>query len=138
MGTDFFEVPRESLRNKLINGIQSFSYLELVGTSKDKNNKSPRKRSDAMADSLIQISIVPQQAKNTGKTWTDNWTSDGFLRWAVSLNFVSVDRETDMFSITSKGLHFSRAIINSEEETAILRKALLSYPPATQILSLLA
>ncbi|HEL0714899.1 TPA: restriction endonuclease [Streptococcus equi subsp. zooepidemicus] len=136
--TIFFEEPRESLRNKLSNGVQSFSYLELVGTSKDKNNKSPRKRSDAMADSLIQISIIPQQAKNTGKTWTDNWTSDGFLRWAVSLNFMSVDRETDMFSITSKGLRFSRAIINSEEETAILRKALLSYPPATQILSLLA
>ena len=102
----FLEV-RNALKEKINNGENSFSYLELVGTSRDKDEKSPDERSQAVADALIQISIIPQQAQKTGKTWTDNWTADGFLRWAVSLNFVQVDRETDIFSITRKGLQFS-------------------------------
>lgn len=133
----FLEV-RNALKEKINNGENSFSYLELVGTSRDKDEKSPDERSQAVADALIQISIIPQQAQKTGKTWTDNWTADGFLRWAVSLNFVQVDRETDIFSITRKGLQFSESKTDSDEELEILRQALLSYPPATQILSLLA
>lgn len=136
--TIYFEKIRRSFYEKLQEGVESFSYIELVGTSKNKEGKSPKKRADAVADSLIQISITPQQVKNTGRTWTDNWTADGFLRWAVSLNFVEVDRETDIFSITPQGLLFSRTSDNSDEELVVLRKALLSYPPATQILSLLA
>ncbi|AND78547.1 restriction endonuclease FokI C-terminal domain-containing protein [Streptococcus pantholopis] len=135
--TIYFEDIRTIFLNKLQEGVEEFSYLELVGTSKDRNGRLPKKRSDAVADALIQISITPQQTKNTGKTWTDNWTADGFLRWAVSLNFVSVDRETDCFSITAKGRAFSTTLDGSDEEIAILQQALLAYPPATQILSLL-
>ncbi|MBF0819175.1 restriction endonuclease FokI C-terminal domain-containing protein [Streptococcus acidominimus] len=138
LDTIYFKELRNSFHEKFQKGVESFSYIELVGTSKNKEGKSPKKRADAVADSLIQISITPQQVKNTGRTWTDNWTADGFLRWAVSLNFVEVNRETDIFSITQKGLLFSRASDNSEEELSVLRTALLSYPPATQILSLLA
>ncbi|MCW6676402.1 restriction endonuclease [Aerococcaceae bacterium NML180378] len=134
----YFPDIRGFLKDKLRNNISSFSYLELVGTSKDKGGRSPKKRSEAVADSLIQISIKPQQSASTGKTWTDNWTADGFLRWAVSLNFVSVDRDSDTFIITDKGLAFSKSTDGSEEEVTILREALLAYPPATQILSLLA
>ncbi|MGG6798194.1 UNVERIFIED_CONTAM: restriction endonuclease [Streptococcus canis] len=138
LDTIYFEELRNSFYEKFLKGVESFSYIELVGTSKNKEGKSPKKRADAVADSLIQISIIPQQVKNTGRTWTDNWTADGFLRWAVSLNFVEVDRETDIFSITPKGLLFSRTSDNSDEELVVLKAALLSYPPATQILSLLA
>lgn len=134
----YFEDIKEGLKRKLDLGVESFSYLELVGTSKNKAGTAPEKRSDAVADSLIQVSILPQQVKKTGKNWTDNWTADGFLRWAVSLNFIEVDRETDIFSITKKGRIFSKSIENSEEEQKTLREALLAYPPATQILSLLA
>lgn len=138
LDTIYFEELRDSFYKKFHKGVESFSYIELVGTSKNKDGKSPKKRADAVADSLIQISITPQQTKNTGKTWTDNWTADGFLRWAVSLNFVEVDRESDVFSITKKGLRFSRTLDDSDEELSVLRTALLSYPPATQVLSLLA
>lgn len=130
------EVIRNNLKDKLINNENEFTYLELVGTSKNKQGKPPSSRKDAVADALIQISIEPQQIKSTGKTWTDNWTADGFLRWAVSFNFIKVDREKDTFSITEKGLAFSQAN-DEEQELDILRTALLAYPPATQILSLL-
>ena len=133
----YFDDIRLELQNKLDNNNTVFTYVELVGTSKDKNGKSPKARKDAVADSLIQVTILPQQAARTGKDWTDNWTADGFLRWAVSLNFIEVNREQDTFSITEKGLEFSQVQEGSEGEKQILRKALLSYPPATQILSLL-
>lgn len=133
----YFDDIQLKLQNKLDNNHTVFTYLELVGTSKDKNRKSPKSRKDAVADSLIQVTILPQQVSRTGKDWTDNWTADGFLRWAVSLNFVEVNREHDTFSITEKGLEFSQVEEGSKEEIQILRKVLLSYPPATQILSLL-
>lgn len=50
---------------------------------------------------------------------------------------MEVDSQTDMFSITSKGLRFSRTSDNSDEEVSVLRSALLFYPPETRILSLL-
>lgn len=132
-----FDHIRNPLTEKLNNNATSFSYTELVGTSKDIEGKSPKSRTNAVADSLIQISILPQKYATTGKKWTDNWTADGFLRWAVTLNFVSVDRNTDIFTITETGLLFSKTKNESKEETDILRAALLSYPPATRILSLL-
>lgn len=129
------ETIRKDLKKKLVNNVTKFTYPELVGTSKNKQGKTPTSRKDAVANALIQISIEPQQIKSTGKTWTDNWTADGFLRWAVSFNFIKVDRK-DTFSITEKGLAFSQSS-NEEQELEILRTALLAYPPATQILSLL-
>ncbi len=134
--TIYNENVKSELKDKLLNNIYKFNYLELVGTSKNKEGKAAKSRKAAVADALIQISIEPQQMGATGKTWTDNWTADGFLRWAVSFNFVKVNRKTDTFSITEKGLAFSQAK-DEEQELEILRAALLAYPPATQILSLL-
>ncbi|HFH9935023.1 restriction endonuclease FokI C-terminal domain-containing protein [Streptococcus parasuis] len=134
----YFTDVRDKLQDKLNKGETIFSYTELVGTSRNSSGKSPKKRSDAVADALIQISILPQGFKRTGKTWTDNWTADGFLRWAVSLNFVSVDRESDTFSITPEGLVFVQTADDSKEEKKVLQEALLAYPPAIQVLRLLA
>ena len=134
-------IPFEDIKNNLISkldkNVEEFSYLELVGTSKDNNGRSPKKRSDAVADALIQITILPQNANTSGKRWTDNWTSDGYLRWALSLNFIKHDRNTDICSITQLGKAFSQSENKSDKETEILRKALLSYPPATQVLNIL-
>lgn len=132
-----FEDIKNNLISKLCRNVEEFTYLELVGTSKDKNGRPPKKRSDAVADSLIQITILPQNANTSGKKWTDNWTSDGYLRWALSLNFIKHDRNTDICSITQLGKAFSQSQNDSDEEKEILRKALLSYPPATQVLSIL-
>lgn len=131
-----FEETRRELAVKLKNGVTTFSYVELVGTSRDKDGKSAKDRKSAVADALIQISILPQNYKTSKKRWTDNWTSDGFLRWAVSFNFISHDRNTDTYSITAFGMKYSQS--DKESETEILKTALLSYPPATQILNLLS
>lgn len=133
----YFDEIRNALLEKLKNGISDFNYLELVGSGRDKQGRptSDRKLQQAMA--LLQITILPQSVNTTGKRFTDNWSSDGFLRWAVSWNFVAHDRETDIFSITELGLSFSKSENGSEEETTILQKAILSYPPATQVLRIL-
>lgn len=132
-----FKEVKETLQSKLDSNVEKFLYTELVGTSKDINGKSPKRRKDAVADGLIQITILPQSVNTSGKRWTDNWTSDGYLRWALSLNLVKHDRNTDECSITPLGKKFASSEDSSEEETNILRHALLCYPPATQVLSIL-
>lgn len=133
----YFDEIKRNFMYKFNNSITEFTYIELVGTSKNKYNKSPKKRSNAEANGLIQISILPQNAKTKGKLYTDNWTSDGYLRWAVSLNFLKVDREHDTFSLTKLGKSFSETKDNSKEEHEILKNALLAYPPAVQVLKIL-
>jgi len=126
-----------NLLTKIEMGGTTWSYAELVGSSKDINRKPPTNRKDAVADSLIQITVLPQSYKTKGKRWTDNWTADGFLRWAVSLGFLTVDSKKDLFSITPKGLEFSKTENDSEDEKEVLRGALLAYPPAVRVLEIL-
>ena len=128
---------REGLLAKLAKNIEKFSYTELVGTSQDITGKPAKTRKDAVADALIQVSISSQSAQTSGKLWTDNWSADGYLRWALSLNFVKHDRESDICSITELGKQFSKSADDSEDEIEILRQALLCYPPATQVLNIL-
>lgn len=134
----YFEDIRDSLQSKLNDRVCEFTYQELVGKSIDKNRKPPKRRSDSVANSLLQISILPQSVKTKGKRYTDNWTADGFLRWAVSLNFISYNRKNDTFKITDFGRKYSRSIKDSKDERDILREAMLRYPPATRVMSLLA
>lgn len=127
---------RDSLQGLLNQGVTTFSYRDLVGRSQGADGQAPARRADAVADSLIQVTIPSQSAATRQKYWTDNWTADGYLRWAVSLNFVAYIREEDSYAITQLGLEFSRA--DSEESfNEIMTTAFLSYPPATRILSLL-
>lgn len=127
---------RRELTEKLNRGEGEFLYQELVGTSKDKTGKSASKRKDAVADGLIQVSILPQSYRTTGKRWTDNWTADGYLRWALSLNLVKHDRNTDLCSITERGLQFSESKVEPQNDP-ILIAAILSYPPASRVLQIL-
>jgi len=125
-------------QNELEEEKEVFTYRELVGSSKNKDGKAPKKRMDAVANSLLQITILPQSHETKGKLYTDNWTADGFLRWAVSLNFVSYNRDNDSFKITKLGKRLSLTEDKSKEETSVLREAILGYPPATRVLSLLS
>ncbi len=134
----YFDDLKKDLQQKFNNNVDEFSYTELVGSSKNKNGKSAKTRAEAVADGIIQITILPQSTNTTGKLWSDNWTSDGYLRWALSLNFVKHNRETDTCSITNLGLDFSRCESNSDEELMILQSALLAYPPASQVLNILS
>lgn len=133
----YFENIRNDLLSKLTNCYEEFSYQDLVGTSKNKHGRSPITRAEAVADGLIQITILPQTSRTKDKFWTDNWTSDGYLRWALSLNFVKHNRDTDLCSITPLGKQLSRSIDDSEQEKDIFCESLLRYPPATQVLSIL-
>lgn len=134
----YFDDIRKNLQEKLNNDIESFSYSELVGSTMDKHGNTTTKRANAEANALIQISLIPQQYKRTGKMYSDDWTSDGFLRWAVSLHLVKVDRDTDIFSITEKGKKYINTEPDSINETNFLRDIFLSYPPATRVLDILS
>lgn len=135
--TIFFEEERNSLIKKLQNGNAVFTHLELVGTSRDKYGNSTNTRANQVADSLLKITILPQNFNTTGRRHTDAWTAEGFLRWSVCLNFVNFDRNTDTYKLTPLGLKFSESKLGSLEEKEILRKAFLCYPPATQVLNIL-
>ena len=134
----YFPEDKNKFQDALDDHVCEFSYKYLVGSKIDKNRKSPKSRKDSVANSLLQISILPQSAKTKGRLYTDNWTADGFLRWAVSLNFLSHNRVTDTFKITSLGKKYSASENGSIEERNILREAMLSYPPASRVMTLLA
>lgn len=127
---------REHLQGLLDQGFETFTYQDLVGTSRDANGEAASNRSAAVADSLLQLVVRPQSASTQGKEWTDNWTADGFLRWAVSFGFVSYDRGADSFSLTELGRSFSTSDREVAEDEAFI-KALLAYPPATRVLEIL-
>lgn len=128
---------KKSLQEKLDHNETVFSYFDLVGRSVDRFGNKAKRRALAVGSSLIQVSIPSQSAGTSGKYWTDNWTSDGYLRWAVSLNFVEYLRDKDAYQISQQGLEFSQAE-SEEERDSILTDALLAYPPSTRILSVLS
>lgn len=133
----FFDSDREKLLKKVQAKETVFTYDELVGKTKNSEGKNTSNRKDQVADSLIKISILPQNSKTKGKKYTDTWTSDGFLRWAVCLDFVSVERESDIYRITELGRNFIKTTDGSVEEKEALRQAFLAYPPATSVLNTL-
>lgn len=101
------------------------TYSELKGSS-----FSPR--SAARCNGIIQATV-----KGQGKEFTDDWTSDGFIRWAHCLGFIDYNYYKDAFFITQLGLDFSSSITENEEKE-ILIYAMLTYPPAVRILDLLS
>ncbi|MDR2599446.1 MAG: hypothetical protein LBC73_04135 [Oscillospiraceae bacterium] len=109
----------------------SISYSHLVGTGKSI-------RSTAPCNAIIQA-VVTGQGK---KQYTDNWTADGFIRWAHCLGFISYNNANDTFAITKLGLKISKArsvgVELNIKEQEILIEAILSYPPAIRVLYLLS
>lgn len=126
-----------ALTSKLLTNVTTFSYSELVGSSRNVEGKTTTSRKTAVADGLIQVTIRPQSYSTTGKEWTDNWTADGYLRWALSLGLVKHDRTTDECLITELGKGFARSPQLPENDPILIR-AMLAYPPAIRILDLLS
>lgn len=102
-------------------------------------------RANAKCSGLAQAAVTGQQFKEyevdgcmvrTKKPYTDDWTADGFLRWAVSLGFLDYNYSDDTCSITNLGKRLVKAQ-TTEERNAILGKAFLSYPPVCRVLGLL-
>ncbi|MFR3606890.1 MAG: restriction endonuclease FokI C-terminal domain-containing protein [Lachnospira eligens] len=106
-----------------------------------------RTRKDAICTGIIQAIIEAQQNKTYSdvagnsitikKTYTDDWTAEGFLRWAISCGLLEYVKDDDKCKITPLGEELANAPDNSPAETEALTKALLSYPPVIRILSLL-
>ena len=104
-----------------------------------------KSRENAKCSGLVQAAITGQKFKKyivdgkeirIKKPYTDDWTADGFLRWAVSLGFLDYNYSNDTCSITKLGVSLVMSK-TKEEMNAILGKAFLSYPPVCRVLSLL-
>lgn len=98
-------------------------YSDLVGTAF-------YPRASARCNGIVQATVEGQQ-----RPFISDWPADNFIRWAQCLGFIKYNYYDDTFEITESGLEFS----NSEEEQRdeLLENALLSYPPAVRILTLL-
>ena len=117
------------------------SYDELKGKGAGSDG-----RNNAKCCGLVQAAITAQKTitvtDSTGvgvsikKPYTDDWTADGFLRWAISIGLLDYDSQKDSCRISESGRRFVEAGEDGEVKE-ILGEAYLSYPPAVRILSLL-
>ena len=89
-------------------------------------------RSNAKCSGIIQAAIKNQK----GREYTDDWTADGFLRWAISIGLLDYDVENDQVALTELGVMYVNSD-SEEKDNEILISAFLSYPPAVRILNLL-
>ena len=104
-------------------------------------------RKEAICSGIIQAVIDGQQnrtyADDIGdsitikKPYTDDWTSEGFLRWAISCGFIDYDAKNDKCKINELGKKLANSADTSDEEREAFTYGLLSYPPVVRILSLL-
>ena len=100
-------------------------------------------RSQVKCSGIVQAAIDAQgfkeviykgEKKRIKKPYTDDWTADGYLRWAIALGFLSYNRENDTCKITTLGKQY---VDSENDDSRILGEALLSYPPVCRILGLL-
>ena len=71
------------------------------------------------------------------KPYTDDWSADGYVRWAISTGLLDYCADRDEVRASSLGKSLAATEDGSEEEGAIFAKALLSCPPVIRILFLL-
>ncbi len=116
----------------------SYSLLKGKGAGKGGRKK-------AKCSGLAQAAISGQQKYKYSvngnviemkKPYTDDWSADGFLRWAISLGFLDYNYEHDTCCITPVGKQF--VLATSEIEKEILGTAYLAYPPVCRILGILS
>lgn len=88
---------------------------------------------DAQKSVELTVDGEPQLMK---KPYTDDWTADGFLRWAISIGFVAYDDAADSCSITPLGTEFIYAADDDAFNEA-LGRAFIKYPPVCRVLALL-
>lgn len=104
-------------------------------------------RKNALCSGIIQAVIDAQSSRTYSdssgvsvtikKPYTDDWSADGYLRWAISCGLLEYDNFNDTCKISLLGQTLSLSADESAEEYESLATALLSYPPVIRILSLL-
>ncbi|WP_167957650.1 restriction endonuclease FokI C-terminal domain-containing protein [Anaerosporobacter faecicola] len=121
-------------RDDLIQALQArplrIPYSKLVGTA-----FKPRK--DSRCNGIVQATVKGQIRPFIGE-----WQADNFVRWAYAFHFIQYNYEDDTFTITEEGRELVEAWEGNDalspKEISILTKAILAYPPAVRILTLLA
>lgn len=88
-------------------------------------------RSASRCNGIIQAAVKGQK-----RAFIGDWPADNFVRWAHAVGFIKYNYTDDTFSITEKGLGLTKCTDNKEKENLLIN-ALLSYPPAYRVLSLL-
>lgn len=111
----------------------SYSSLKGKGSINDRKN--------AKCSGIIQATLDAQKLiilgnKQVKKPYSDDWTADGFLRWAISIGFIIYNSNDDTCKISELGKQFALAS-DINEINKILGVAYLSYPPVVRILTLL-
>lgn len=91
---------------------------------------------DAHSSSREVINEYGQKIK-IKKPFTDDWTANGYVRWAVSTGLLTYDKDNDTCKISELGIALVNSKDNSEEEKEIFTKALLSNPPVCRVLEIL-
>ena len=104
-------------------------------------------RKNALCTGIIQAIIDAQSeriytdnfgiSKKMKKPYTDDWSADGYLRWAISCGLLNYDKIADTCQLSELGQNLALSDDNSQAEYESLTTALLSYPPVIRILSLL-
>lgn len=139
---------RKQLRMGLENNPVKITYEQMKGKASFPENYTGKPaRAKQIPVGLAQISGGDNKKE---KAWTDEWTSEGFLNWALTLNFIEVDEKSDLLYITTLGEKFvntkdgtwksksnERTYQLSKEEKEFLIPVLMAYPPAVRFLQLL-
>lgn len=113
-----------------------------------KGKGSSRNRKNAKCTGIIQSVVDAQKSVDlidlngnsikVKKPYTDDWTADGFLRWAISTGLLIYDNNSDTCCISLLGKELVRAEIDSLSEKEAYETALLSYPPVNRVLEILS
>lgn len=131
-----------TFQNELSKSDIEIGYMTLKGKGAGSSG-----RRHALCSGIVQAVIDAQSSRtytgDAGKTitmkkpYTDDWSADGYLRWAISCGLLEYSNVTDTCKISSLGQKLASSEDDSQAECEALNEALLSYPPVIRILSLL-
>ena len=144
------------LKNNLISEVDYNSFLGYLrqpengipyDVLKGKGAKG-KSRKEALCTGIVQASLdaqkylelnnLSEEKVKIKKPYTDDWTADGYIRWAVSAGLLDYQRESDTCLITDLGCSLAITADDSEDEKDALAFALLSYPPVIRVLEILS
>ena len=131
-----------AFQNELSKPDIEISYMTLKGKGAGSSS-----RRHALCSGIVQAVIDAQSSRTytdadgklitMKKPYTDDWSADGYLRWAISCGLLEYSNVTDTCKISSLGQKLASSEDDSQAEREALTEALLSYPPVIRILSLL-
>ena len=145
------------LKNSLIEVDKYKQFLDILSKdeivipydlAKGKGIKKGEKRCTALCTGVVQatldsqkyVDLIDLDGKNINikKLYCDDWTTDGYLRWAISTGLLEYNRFNDTCNISELGKELIFTNCGSKEEKEVLSRALLSYPPVYRVLTILS